>query len=246
MNRRTRKVAPSGTAVAYLRVSTSEQAESGAGLDAQRATVEQECDRRGWELLCVYEDKGASGKSLDRRPALTEALKAVETKQAAALVVAKLDRLSRSVHDAAGLLDRAQRRGWALVASDIGVDTSTPAGEAMANVMATFGQLERRMISQRTKDALAQKKSAGVRLGRPASLPSDVVRRVVDLRADGLSLAKIAEVFNAEQVPTAQGGSHWYPSTVRGVLNGQDAAILTSSWATPRGRAAPGNADRPL
>ncbi|MCA1677351.1 MAG: recombinase family protein, partial [Actinobacteria bacterium] len=82
------------------------------------------------------------------------------------LVVAKLDRLSRSVQDAAGLLDRAQRHGWALVAADLGVDASTPAGEAMANVMATFGQLERRMIGQRTREALAARKAAGVRLGR--------------------------------------------------------------------------------
>lgn len=94
----------------------------------------------------------------------------------------------------------------------------------MANVIATSGQLERRMISQRTKDALAQKKSAGVRLGRPSSLPLHVVRRVVDLRADGLSLAKIAEVFNVGEVLTAQSGSRWYPSTVRGVLTGQQAA----------------------
>lgn len=84
-----------------------------------------------------------------------------------------------------------------------------------------------RMISQRTKDALAQKKSAGVRLGRLSALPLDTVRRVVDLRANGLSLAKIAEMFNAEEVPTAQGGSRWYPSTVRGVLGSQDAADLS-------------------
>ncbi|MCA1704859.1 MAG: recombinase family protein [Actinobacteria bacterium] len=112
-----RQAAEPATAVGYLRVSTAEQAESGAGLDAQRATVEAECARRGWRLVQVFTDAGVSGKSTDNRPALTEALAAVENGAAAALVVAKLDRLSRSVQDAAGLLDRAQRHGWALVAA---------------------------------------------------------------------------------------------------------------------------------
>ncbi|MFC5061113.1 recombinase family protein [Actinomycetospora atypica] len=221
MARRNRRTALSGTAVGYLRVSTAEQADSGAGLDAQRMTIEHECARRGWTLVEVFEDRGVSGKSLDGRPALTEALGAVDDRTAAALVVAKLDRLSRSVHDAAGLLDRAQKSGWTLVASDLGVDTSTSAGEAMANVMATFGQLERRMISQRAKDALAARKAAGVKLGRLRTLPDEFVERVVEMREAGSSFAKIADALTAEDVATAQGGQRWYPSTVRAVLLSQ-------------------------
>src|SRR3954471_14904836 len=97
-------VAPVGTVVGYIRVSTDEQAESGAGLAAQRAAIITECTRRGWTLIETFEDAGASGKALDGRPQLAAALHAVETGQAATLVVAKLDRLSRSVQDAAGLL----------------------------------------------------------------------------------------------------------------------------------------------
>jgi DNA invertase Pin-like site-specific DNA recombinase len=207
-------------------VSTAEQVDSGAGLAVQRATVEAEAARRGWTLLAVFEDAGRSGKSIDGRPALAEALAAVEDGTAAALIVAKLDRLSRSVQDAAGLLDRAGRAGWALVASDLGVDTSTPAGEAMANVMASFGQLERRMIGQRTKDALTAKRAAGVRLGRPSTLPDVVVRRIVDEHAAGESWSAIARGLEADGVPTAQGGVRWYPATVRKVAAGQDAAAL--------------------
>ncbi|WP_300016853.1 recombinase family protein [Pseudonocardia sp.] len=225
--RRTR-TAPAGTAVGYIRVSTAEQADSGAGLAAQRATIEAECARRGWTLVAVHEDAGASGKSLDGRPQLAEALAAVETGTAAALVVAKLDRLSRSVRDAAGLLERAQRAGWALVASDLGVDTSTPAGEAMANVMASFGQLERRMIGARTRDALAAKRAAGVRLGRPSSLPAEVVERIVRDHDAGLGWSAIARALTADEVPTAQGGRAWYPATVRKVYQGQDAAKLAA------------------
>ena len=81
-------------AVGYLRVSTLEQAESGAGLDAQRATVESEAVRRTWELVALEVDAGASTKSLSGRPALDAALHAVESGAADVLVVAKLDRLS--------------------------------------------------------------------------------------------------------------------------------------------------------
>lgn len=226
--RRTRRTATAtpGTVVAYVRVSTDEQVESGAGLAAQRATIAAEVERRGWTLIETYEDAGASGKSLDGRPALAEALAAVESGRAASLVVAKLDRLSRSVHDAAGLLDRASKRGWSLVALDLGIDTSTPAGEAMAHVMATFGQLERRMIGQRTRDALAQKRAAGVRLGRPSALPAEVVARIVDEHAAGGSWSAIARGLEADGVPTAQGGAKWYAATCRKVAQGQDAAAL--------------------
>jgi DNA invertase Pin-like site-specific DNA recombinase len=218
---RTSKRADSTTVIGYVRVSTTEQADSGLGLAAQRATIEAECDRRGWTLLAVHEDAGASGKSITGRPALSEALDVLDNGQAAALVVAKLDRLSRSVHDAAGLLERAGRKGWALVACDLGVDTTTPAGEAMANVMATFAQLERRMIGARTKDALAVKRAQGVRLGRPATLPAEVVDRIVAEKAAGSGWSAIARGLNADGVPTAQGGREWYPATVKYVAEAE-------------------------
>jgi hypothetical protein len=93
---------------------------------------------------------------------------------AGALVVAKLDRLSRSMLDFTAVMAKATKQGWALVALDCAVDTTTAAGEAMANVLATFAQFERRLISQRTKEALAVKKAPGVRLGRPLQLPEGV------------------------------------------------------------------------
>jgi len=153
-----------------------------------------------------------------KRPGVQEALRALEAGEAKALVVAMLDRLSRSMLDFAGLMATAQKQSWALVALDCAVDTSTPAGEAMAHVVATFGQFERRLIGQRTKEALAARKAAGVRLGRPPTLPQSVVRRIQRLRARGLSLRAIAEQLNTARVPTAQGGKQWYAATVRGVL----------------------------
>lgn len=81
------------------------------------------------------------------------------------LIASKLDRVSRSVRDFAGLLDRAQSRGWRLVLLDLG-DTSTAAGEMIANLIASAAQYERRLIGQRTREGLAAKRAQGVRLGR--------------------------------------------------------------------------------
>jgi DNA invertase Pin-like site-specific DNA recombinase len=200
--------------IGYVRVSTDEQSNSGAGLAAQRSAIQAECERRGWKLVEIIEDAGYSAKDL-KRPGVQVALETLKAGDAAGLVVAKLDRLSRSMLDFTAIMAKATKEGWALVALDCAVDTTTPAGEAMANVLATFAQFERRLIGQRTREALAAKRAAGVRLGRPQSLPADVRARIVSARQAGRSFAAIAGELNADQVPTAQGGKQWWPSTVR-------------------------------
>jgi DNA invertase Pin-like site-specific DNA recombinase len=85
-------------------------------------------------------------------------------------------------------------------------------------VLGTFGQFERRLIGQRTKEALAVKRASGMMLGRPPPVPQSVVRRIQRLRARGLSLRAIADELNESKVATAQGGKQWYAATVRGVL----------------------------
>lgn len=116
---------------------TEEQAESGAGLAAQRSAITAECARRGWKLTAIYEDAAASGKGITGRLGLQAALEDIERGRAEALVVAKLDRLSRSLLDFATLMERSQRQSWALVALDLGVDTTTLQGELMATVSGT-------------------------------------------------------------------------------------------------------------
>jgi len=203
--------------IGYVRVSTDEQSISGAGLAAQRTAIEAECLHRGWHLVEVIEDAGYSAKDM-KRPGVKAALETLEKGDAGALVVAKLDRLSRSMIDFTTVMATASKQGWALVALDCAVDTSTPSGEAMANLLATFAQFERRLIGQRTREALAAKRASGVRLGRPVSLPDAVSKRIAVERKAGHSLAAIANMLNEEQVATAQGGRRWWPSTVRAVL----------------------------
>jgi DNA invertase Pin-like site-specific DNA recombinase len=201
-----------------MRVSTAEQADSGAGMAAQRSAIEAEADRRGWLTVEYVEDAAKSGKDLER-PAMQRVLDMLARGEADCLVAAKVDRISRSVRDYSGLLERARREGWALVTLDLGLDTTTPLGEAMANVSATFAQLERRMIGQRTRDGLAAKRAAGVRIGRPVTLSEETRAKIGNLRDGGMSPERIADVLQAEGVATARGGARWYPSTVRRVLS---------------------------
>jgi DNA invertase Pin-like site-specific DNA recombinase len=203
--------------LAYARVSTQEQADSKAGLEAQKAAIAAEARRRGWTIVETIEDAGYSAKDL-RRPGIKRALEELQRGRADALVVSKLDRLSRSMIDFTRLMRQAQRQNWALVALDCAVDTTTPAGEAMANVLATFAQFERRLIGQRTREALAQKKAQGERLGRPPDQPATVRSRITLRPNAGKSLPANAEELNRDQIATAHGGAQWYPSTVRAVL----------------------------
>ena len=217
MAKRNRTVADSTTVVGYIRVSTSEQADSGLSLDSQRAAIQSHCDQKGWVLVEMVEDAGYSAKNLSR-PGMSHTLDLLATGAAGALVVAKLDRATRSVIDAANLLAQGQREGWALVALDLGLDPTSPAGELVATIMAAVAQWERRAIGARTSDALAAKKAAGITLGRPVVLPDDVVARIVDARHHGESLSAIARSLNADGIDTAHGGQRWYASTVRSVI----------------------------
>jgi DNA invertase Pin-like site-specific DNA recombinase len=203
--------------LAYVRVSSEEQSDSRAGLEAQRTAIEAECARRGWKVVEVVEDAGYSAKDL-KRPGVRAALEELERGRADGLVVAKLDRLSRSMLDFTAVMAKAQKEGWALVALDCAVDTTTPAGEAMAHVLATFAQFERRLIGQRTKEALAMKKRQGVRLGRPATISPKLARRIRAMRRRGLTLQAICDRLNEESVPTPRGGALWRPTSLRAVL----------------------------
>ncbi len=203
----------------YARVSTGEQGTNGVSLAAQRDAIANECRRREWTLAETVEDRGVSARTL-KRPGLQDLLHQLRARKADALIVSKLDRLSRSVTDFALLMDTARNEGWDLVALDLGVDTTTPTGEAMANVLAKFAQLERRLIGQRTKEALAIKRAEGIKLGRPKAIPVNIQRRISRDRQGGATFAAIATGLNEDGVPTAHGGVRWWPATVRAALHG--------------------------
>ena len=147
-----------GKFVSYLRVSTKRQGESGLGLEAQRASVETFLNGGSWTLIEEFVEI-ESGKDDRNRPALHRAIEACEV-YGAVLVIAKIDRLSRDAHFLLGL----QKAGVRFVAADM-----PEANEMVVGIMALVAQAERRMISERTKAALAAAKARGARLGNPTN-----------------------------------------------------------------------------
>lgn len=203
--------------VGYCRVSTVEQADNGHSIDAQRAAITAAAETRGWEIQCV--EDAASAKDLDR-PGLAYALSMLGAGQAGGVVVSRLDRLSRSVHDLAILLKRARAEGWNVVMLDYGLDLSTPYGEFGATMLMAAAQLERDLISMRTREGLAAAKAKGILPGpRRSTVPDEVIARVRDLLAQGLTLAKIANELTQTCVPLPSGTSGvWQPTQVRRLL----------------------------
>jgi DNA invertase Pin-like site-specific DNA recombinase len=213
-------------------VSTAEQVEHGSSLDAQETILRDEAVRRGWDIEVVREE-GRSAKNLTGRPLLTDALERLDAGAADVLLAVRLDRVSRSTRDFADMLDRAGRRGWALMLLGSNVDTSDPNGEMLLGLLAVFAQYERRLISTRVKEGLAQREAEGWaptarnpegrRPGRPRLLAADTVRRIRTDHASGISLNRIAAALNEEDVPTATGG-RWHASTIKAVIESKSLA----------------------
>lgn len=202
--------------IGYLRVSTADQAQHGVSLPAQKQAVTEECERRGWQLIDVAIDH-ASAKKIAGRPGLGHALDALAAGRADAMVVSRLDRLSRSVGDFAALMGQADREGWALIVMDPAVDMTTPFGRAMANMAATFAQLERDLISQRTREALAAKKARGEYVGGHPEITGATLERILELSGQGLGSRKIARQLDLEGY-TNKRTDEWCARTVRRIV----------------------------
>jgi len=210
----------------YARCSTTEQAESGLGIAAQEATIRSECQRRGWDLVDVVTDEGESGKSLDR-PGLQSALARIANGEVGGLVSAKLDRISRSVRDFADLLEWFTATGAALVAVDVGVDTSTPGGKLVCGVFSAVSEWERDVIASRTRDGLAALRAQGRPISRAAVADNPkLARRISKMRESGKTYQAIADTLNKGKVPTLRGAPEWTVSGVRGA----------AGYARPRAR----------
>lgn len=207
----------------YTRVSTEEQAGSRNGIEAQSETIRLEAARRGWSVE-YFSDEAVSGKLVG--PSLQEALQLLASGQASGLVVAKLDRLSRSIVNAANIIEAAQAQGWSLVILDLGVDLTTAAGRMVAMNLVNFAQYERELISERTKAALAAKKRRGEHIGRPRVANPAVVRRIVAERDAGSTYDAVAAALTAEGIFSPLGKPTWQPSTVRRIYASATAVAV--------------------
>jgi len=158
----------------------------GVSVEAQAAAIGAECERRGCTLLRVETDPAGGGEA--GRPGLARLLAACRAGEAGAVVVSRLDRLARSVGAAGRLLERARREGWNLVALDVGLDLSTSEGQRVANQFLFVAGWERRMSSERTREALARTREQGVKLGTPRRTPEATVAKIKRLRGQGMTL----------------------------------------------------------
>src|SRR5262249_1421297 len=194
-------------ALGYIRVSSEEQADSGLGLEAQRQRIAAYAAMKGLHLAEVFEDPGISGgKPLASRPAGGKLL-AAANKSKALVIVAKLDRLFRSVADAANVIADFDKKGIQLVSIAENFDITSPFGRAMAQMASVFAELERAMIRERTRTAMNVKRARGERISGHAPFGWDfgsagrlvanareqkIIARVRHLRAAGLSYRGIA------------------------------------------------------
>lgn len=197
--------------IGYVRKSVAENGD-GHSLDAQEATIRAEVERRGWTLVKVIPDNGYSGRDT-HRPGLMAALGMIAAGEADGLVSAKLDRISRSVIDFGTLLEWFRDAGAALIAMDLGVDTSTPGGRLIGSIFAAVAEWERDTIAARTSDGL--KVAAAKGKMRPA-VGGELAERIKAMRARRASYQAIADALNAEGVPTLRGAAKWQVSSVRG------------------------------
>lgn len=207
----------------YLRVSTARQAHDGIGIQAQESHCASHIGRMGWQRAATYTDAGVSGRDgLNRRPGLLAAVEWAQKTPESVVVVYSVSRLARSQRLLWTLLDDRGDYGLRISSATESFDTTTPTGKAMVGMLGVFAQLEADMCSERTRDALAELKARGVKLGAKSAfrlLPAETLDTIIGLWNTGnYSAGTLADALNMLRVPSPKGGSFWWPKTVRGIL----------------------------
>jgi DNA invertase Pin-like site-specific DNA recombinase len=198
----------------YLRVSTTEQT-----VENQQRELGVAAERHGWQVVATFADEGISGTKLrDKRPAFDRLCKGSARREFDIVAAWSVDRLGRSLQDLVAFLGELHAKGIDLYLHQQGIDTTTPAGKAMFQMMGVFAEFERAMIVERVKSGLARARAAGKRLGRP-TIPrrkEEAVRRLLVSGTGIVKTAKTALVLvsalrNASR-PNSARKQHWRPS----------------------------------
>lgn len=213
------------TVCGYARLSKADrgktETDQRASVRLQREAIARYCEFHGLDLGEVYEDFGITGSDEGCRPAYMEMRAALDAGEHDAVVVTRLDRLSR---EADVLLSLMTRHRWAILATEQSLDTGTSSGWLAAAMQAVLAEHERRLISERTTAALAAKRREGKRLGEEPKIVGETAALIVSLASaqceqrGRVNCAAIARDLTAREVPTARGGSSWNHVTVRRVL----------------------------
>ena len=216
-------------AIGYVRVSTEQQASEGVSLEAQRAKIEHWCKANDYELVNVYVDAGISGKSMDKRPGLLDALKSL--KKGMALVSYSLSRLARSTKDALAIGEAVAKKKADMVSLTEQIDTTTAAGKMMFQMLSVLAEFERNLVAERTTNALQHKKRTGQKYtnqtpygfeaieGRLVQVQqeAEIVAEIQASRTGGNTLQSIADSLNTRGIPTKT-GKQWAPATIHLLL----------------------------
>ncbi len=212
-------------AIGYIRVSTEQQANEGVSLEAQKAKIAAWCVTNGYELVNVFVDAGISGKSMDKRPGLQDAMKSL--KKGMALVSYSLSRLARSTKDALSIGETVAKRKADMVSLSEQIDTTTAAGKMMFQMLAVLAEFERNLVAERTTNALQHKKATNQKYtnitpygfeaieGRLVQVQAEaaIVAEIQAARASGNTLQSIADSLNGRGIPTKTGKT-WQPATI--------------------------------
>ena len=209
-------------ALLYARVSTQLQVNDGVSLDVQERQLQTSAEIAGYTNIELVREEGRSGKNISGRPALTQALKRLDSGEANALFVTRIDRLARSTKDFLNIIDRANANGWRLVMLDLNLDTATYQGRFVVTIMSALAEMERGIIAERQKDVHKDRRARGVVWGKDMGpmnkTPQEVKDRIVLERSKGASFRKIADGLNKDSIPT-QNQRQWYPTTVKNLLD---------------------------
>ena len=223
---------PPGAVIGYTRLSVEEG--TSVSLDMQAERIRSFAKAMGMRVDSVVSDNGASARNL-KRPQMQRLIASIEAGKVKAVVVWRLDRLSRSLKDIIFLVDLLTSKNVALLSVNEVLNTSTASGKAMLYMLGVFAQFERDSTSERQKASSLFKRSAGkvyaavpmgYRRGEDnALLPDPValkaVARAKQMREEGVSLKSIGEWLSAEGFNPPQGGKKFYPATVRAILSSQ-------------------------
>ncbi|MBK6692427.1 MAG: recombinase family protein [Myxococcales bacterium] len=217
------KTAAKPAAVILLRVSTDGQARDGISLDAKESKCRAHCERLGLPVAAVFRDAGVSGRdTVENRPGLRATIEFATVTPGAVVVVYSISRLARRQRMLWNLLDDREGYGLSVSSATESFDTSTPTGRAMLGMIATFAALEADAISERTRDALAEVKAQGRKLGAKSMVELGAVESVRLAKAlyesGAFTHRSLADELNRRGVATAKGGK-WWPKTVRSALN---------------------------
>jgi site-specific DNA recombinase len=226
-------------AIGYCRVSTREQADEGVSLAAQQDKIESFANSKDLDLVeCIVEEGVSGSVPLKERDGGSLIFEAIQNRGVRVVIATKLDRLFRDALDCLAMTREWEKLGVKVLLLDMGVDFSTPTGKAFLTNAASFAELERNLISERTKDGLAQVKKEGIKLGgvgwgwtrvdvldekgrfnqAVVTEEIEIVIRIKKMREGGCTFQHICDVLDSEGIKTKKGGK-WWPMTVKNICN---------------------------